>query len=266
MIYPNKNIYKSIIEIQKQGIPSVLVTVIDTLHSTPRETGAKMIVKKNGEIINTIGGGIVEKMVIEESLKIINTQKPKIIKYDLEGNSKGKTTGMICGGMMKFFIEPININPYLYIFGAGHIGKAMYQLGLMNNFNITIIDNRNESINDTFFKEASVKLIKDYKASCKEISFLNPAYIIIATHTHKSDEIVLNNLLRLKISYNYIGMVASKRKITEIKKRLIEDKISEEKINTVHSPAGVPINSNTPEEIAISIIAEMIKIKNSTIK
>ncbi|MBU1077692.1 MAG: XdhC/CoxI family protein [Spirochaetes bacterium] len=262
----NNNIYQSVIEIQRKGENAAIITVIETKGSTPREVGAKMIVLSNGSIINTIGGGAVEKLVIEDALKVIKSRKPVTVAYDLEGNSKGKSTGMICGGSMKFFIENIQTGPFLYIFGAGHVGREMYRLGLLYHFNIIMIDNRKEYLKAENFSKAFKLYHIRYPESIKMIQFIDPAYIVIMTQSHDLDEKAVTECLKVVPKYKYLGMIASQKKSNEVKKRLKQKKISEKKIQSLYSPAGLAIGSKTPEEIALSIMAEIVKVKNESNK
>lgn len=262
-IITSRNIYEDILKCQKKGISAALVTVIETEGSTPREVGAKMLVMADGTIINTIGGGAVEMLVIKDALETIKSNKARIVKYALEEKSETKQTGMICGGEMSFFIEPLLPQPFLYLFGAGHIGKVMYQLGIMNRFNVIIIDDRTEYANKENFPDAVDVIAGEYNEIIDKLEFKQPAYIVIMTKSHFSDELVLKNILKKNSKYSYLGMVASKIKFAEIREHLKKDGIPEKLINSVYAPVGLPIKSKTPEEIAISIMAEIIKVKNS---
>lgn len=260
----SNNIYQSVLDIQQQGIAGALITVISTKGSTPRETGAKMIVKQNGEIIDTIGGGDIENIIIKDALEVIKTQKHKIVEYALEKHSKGEPTGMICGGSMKFFIENINLKPFLYIIGSGHVGRVMYELGILNQFNTTMIDNRKEYLQKEDFPDAIQFHYGDYPQTIQKVEFQSPAYVVIMTQSHELDRIVLEECLRKKTKYTYLAMIASKKKAHEIKENLKKRKIPQKRLDIVHSPAGLPIGSKRPSEIAVSIMAEIIKEKNSS--
>ncbi len=164
---------------------------------------------------------------------------------------------------MKFFIENIQTNPYLYIFGAGNVGRAMYQLGLIYNFNIILIDDRKGFLKKEDFQNAFQLLNGNYQNIVKNIIFLKLSYVIIMTQLHETDQKVLKECLKKNFNYKYLGMVASKKKIAEIRKKLLKEQVTEKKLNTVYSPAGLPIHSKTPDEIALSIMAEIIQVKNS---
>jgi xanthine dehydrogenase accessory factor len=263
MIVKSSNIYEEVLKCQKAGIKSALVTVIDKEGSVPRDIGSKMLVKEDGSIINTIGGGAVEMMVIRDALDVIKKRKPKIVSYSLDEEIEGQKTGMICGGKMDFFIEPIIFNPFIYIFGCGHIGQNLYQLAIMNNFNTIMIDNRKEFADKEKFKDAQDVILCDYKEIEKFVNIKDDSYIVIVTHSHFTDEIALKSILKMNINYKYLGVIGSKKKSEEMKKLLKQEGFSDDVINSIRMPVGIDIKSQTPEEIAISIIAEIIKVKNS---
>ncbi len=259
----SKNIYETILECQKNGIGAALATVIETKGSTPREVGAKMLVFEDGTTVDTVGGGAIEMFVIKDALEILKEGKPKIVEYSLEEEGKGTQTGMICGGDMKFFIEPVINNPFLYIFGGGHICKFMYKLALMNHFNVIVVDDREEYANSERYPDAMEVIADNYDSAIKKIYFKQPAYVVIMTKSHFSDEIALKNVLKKDVKFKYIGMVASKIKTKEIKEHLLKEGFKKSLIDSVYAPVGLPIKSKTPEEIAVSIMAEIIKVKNS---
>ncbi len=258
----NGNIFEAIRNVQRTGRTAALVTVVETKGSTPRDAGAKMIVFEDGSIIDTIGGGVVEQYIITEAKKVIKSNTPKLLHYSLDDNKDGIETGMICGGDMKVFIEPIKNSPSLYIFGAGHIGKHLYSIGIINNFNINIYDVKKESVDFEFYSNANHIETGQYKDVIPAIEFASPAFVVIATKSHYTDEVVLRELLKSEHKFKYIGMVASKKKFTTIKEHLLESGMDKEKLEKVKSPVGLPINSESPAEIAVSIFAEIILEKN----
>ncbi|MDD5067251.1 MAG: XdhC family protein [bacterium] len=258
------NIFQAILELQKNNEKAALVTVTGTKGSTPRETGSRMIVRADGSIIDTIGGGAVEKLVIARALKVIRSGSALRAEYDLDkGNRKGKRTGMICGGSMQFFIENIQVHPSLYIFGAGHCGQALYQLGLMNRFSVFMADDRKEVASRKRYPEASGIFTGPYGRTVPKIGFKEHSYAVIMTEAHRYDELVLRKCLEVPgFPFRYLAMVSSRKKADEIKGRCIRDGYPVKKIKALHAPAGLEIGSKAPAEIAVSIMAEMIKVKN----
>ena len=247
------NDLKTVIE---QGIPAVLCLVTDTTGSTPRKAGSKMLVFHDGSIKGTIGGGSIEFQVIQDALKNISCGAPFSKRFNLEDDLK-----MHCGGTMEVYFEAIGCTPKLYIFGGGHIGKALagYATGL--GFRPFVFDQR-----EGIFEEWNTSEIEtrtgDYLQIIDSLTFDNNTYVAIVTHKHDFDETVL--LACIKHEFAYLGMIGSKRKVAEIRKNAIENhNIPEARLEKVDMPIGIPFAAETPAEIAISIIAKIIDVKNT---
>ena len=248
-----ERIYREIIDLCDQGKTIALATVIETVGSSPGKAGAKMIVKKDGTTIGTVGGGRVELAVIKEGIEVIRSNTPKFIEYELKKD-------MLCGGRMKIFVEPILTDPALYIFGAGHIGQALSKIAATAGFEITVIDDRKEFVTKERFPEARELISGKYEKVVSALPLNHNSYIVIATRDHSTDETVLSECIGR--GYAYIGMVASKEKANSILARLREKGIPEELLREVRAPIGLAIASRTPGEIAVSIMAEIISVKN----
>jgi xanthine dehydrogenase accessory factor len=247
------NDLKTVIE---QGNPAVLCVVTETTGSTPRKAGSKMLVFQDGTIKGTVGGGSVEFQAIQDALKIISCGEPFMKRFHLEQDLK-----MHCGGTMEIYFEPIGCLPKLYIFGGGHIGKALagYATGL--GFRPFVFDQR-EGIFDDWNMSGVETQNGDFLQIIDPLPFDNNTYIAIVTHKHDFDETVL--LACLPHEFAYLGMIGSKRKVAEIRKNALENhSVSEAQLNKVDMPIGIPFAAETPSEIAISIIAKMIDVKNT---
>jgi xanthine dehydrogenase accessory factor len=247
------NDLKTVIE---QGIPAVLCIVTGTTGSTPRKAGSKMLVFRDGTIKGTVGGGSVEFQTIQDALKIISCGEPFTKRFHLEDDLK-----MHCGGTMEIYFEPIACLPKLYIFGGGHIGKALagYATGL--GFRPFVFDQR-----EGIFDEWNIPDVNtqngDFLQIIDSLPFDNNTYIAIVTHKHDFDEAVL--LACLPHEFAYLGMIGSKRKVAEIRKNALENhNFTEALLSKVDMPIGIPFAAETPAEIAISIIAKMIDVKNT---
>ena len=249
-------IFREIVDLCNQGKAIALATVVESEGSTPGKAGAKMIVKKDGTTIGTIGGGQVEFAVIKEGIEAIRTKTPKLMEYELK-----EADDLLCGGRMKIFVEPILISPHLYIFGAGHIGQALTRIAATTGFDTFVIDDREEFLTKERFPEAKQLISGDYERTISDLQLDHNSYIVIATRDHRIDETVLEGCIGR--DYVYIGMVASKEKANTIFARLKEKGISEERLKEVHTPIGLSTGSKTPGEIAVSIMAEIISVKNS---
>lgn len=252
-----KDIYEEIIRVKQEGIPAALATVTSVKGSSPGKEHFKMLVSQDGNIIGTVGGGSLESLVIEKSKEIIKTEKAE--QFDFNLNMIGEcATGMLCGGSITVFIEPI-VNHFAYIFGGGHVGLYLSQVLTMIGFSTVIIDDRAEFSNKERFPEATNTIAGDYDSIMKTIELKKPSYIIITTRGHNYDEEVLE--WAIKQEAKYIGMIGSKKKVATIYDNLKAKGISQEELDKVYSPIGLKINAVSAEEIAISIAAELIQIK-----
>jgi xanthine dehydrogenase accessory factor len=256
------NIYKKIVELQENQTPFALVTVLSTKGSVPREPGAKMIVMQSGKIYGTIGGSSVEARVIDEAINAIQSQKIIIVKHDLFDEEE-KDTGMVCGGMMEFLIEPLALGEKLYVFGGGHVALPLVQLAAKVGFSIIVIDDRNEFVSAERFPEAYQCIQAKPGKYAEELKLSDNDYVVIVTPGHKDDYAVLRGVI--KKPAKYLGMIGSKVKRQEIYDKLKStDGVSEKELKKVHCPIGLEIGSETPEEIAVSIVAELIKIRRAS--
>lgn len=249
------DIWNELVKLEKEGIPAALVTVIHTRGSTPREIGAKMIVTLDGNTSGTIGGSAVEALVIEKAKEAISKGKVLRVEYDLDDVEK-TSTGMVCGGKMEFFIEPLKRFPRLYIFGGGHVGLALAKMAAVLEYPHVIIDDRPEYTTSERFPQALERHTGSLSGISGHIELVQPAYIIVVTRCHDTDLEVMRGVLGKP--YEYLGMICSRKKRAEVFKILEEEGFSKEELGRVHAPIGLDIGSKTPAEIAISILAEVI--------
>jgi xanthine dehydrogenase accessory factor len=250
------DIYEEILKIKNKGECAALATVISTDGSTPREQGAKILIRQDGSIEGTVGGGLMEKMVREEAVNVIENGIPKMVHFDLTGKEKG---GMICGGVAAVYIEAIVPKSAIFILGAGHIGFYLARIAKMADFRVVVGDNRPEYANRERFPEADEILAEDYDKIFTKLTVNSSAFIVIVTHGHTHDQAVLEWALTTRA--RYIGMIGSRKKTRQVLDNLISKGFSEEDIDKrVHSPIGLDIKAETPAEIAISIMAEIIQV------
>jgi xanthine dehydrogenase accessory factor len=253
-----KSIYDEITLAVQNRRNAALCIVTSTKGSAPRKIGAKMIVYDNAEISGTIGGGDLEKKVIDNALDAIKARKPAIFKHDLLNQH-----GMCCGGVVEIYIEPIMNKKKLYIFGSGHTGHALAKYAVNLEFDIFIIDDRKEYL-DEINIEGVNKFNLDHNKALKTLPFGEDVFIVIVTYSHQIDRDILAYCI--KQPFAYLGMIGSRRKIEMTKKMFIEGKIgTAEDFEKIHMPIGVDIAAETPGEIAISILAEIIKVKNKVL-
>lgn len=237
--------------------PFVLAIVTGTKGSVPGHIGAKMVVKEDGKTSGTIGGGKVEKLVIEESLNILKREgKPKALSFLLNEDN-----GYMCGGEMLIYLEAFGITKHIVIFGAGHVGKALAYLGHFTGLTTIVVDDRPEFANKEQLPFADKIVLEDYIKSFDKLTFNDNSFIVITTRDHEKDYIVTKKSLDTEAKY--IGLIGSSSKKKRIFNMLKQDGFTEEKIQRIHCPIGISIKSETPEEIAVSIIAEIIDISKS---
>lgn len=249
----------------------VIAKVIETKGSTPRKKGAWMLVRNDGSFQGTVGGGILELEAQKRALELFKSKKAYIHHFILEADKK-QGLDMRCGGDVDIafeYIDKKNSDKFLnefstksiaYIFGAGHVGLAVEPVLRYVGFETVIIDDREEFVNkERFPKAKEIIKIQDYKNSFSQIEINKDSYIIIVTRGHTGDYEVIKQ--SLKYDCAYIGMIGSRKKVANTFKKLKEEGISQDSINKVHSPIGLDIKAETPEEIAISIVAEMIKVR-----
>ena len=255
------SLFQKIVEIEQNHIPAALVTIIKTQGSVPRNIGTKMIVQLDGEIYGTIGGSTVEAIVIEEAQNVIQTGQTRIVTHTLSDELK-LDTGMICGGTLDLFIEPILIPEKVYIFGGGHVGFHVASFVKHVGFEYIIIDDRPEFASTDRFPDALRRIVDNPESVATNLDITNNDYIVIVTHGHQYDYEVLRSVITK--AARYIGMIASTTKRNNIFHKLrTMDKISDHLLSRIHSPIGVDIGAETPEEIAISIVAELIQARRS---
>ena len=243
-------------KIQEAKEPVALCIIVAVKGSTPRKEGAKMLVYESGKFCGTIGGGNLEKKVIENALAVIKKNEPQLFRHDLLHQHS-----MCCGGTVDVYIEPIMKKNKLYIFGAGHTGQALAKYAVDMEFEVVMIDDRKEYI-DQITIEGVNKMNLNFEQALSLLPFDKQTYITIMTYEHSIDRNIL--AFCIKKVYAYLGMIGSLRKVELTKKMFIESGLaSKEKLDTVEMPMGLNKNSESPEEIAISILAKLIQTNNS---
>jgi xanthine dehydrogenase accessory factor len=252
------SIYDEITSAANGSKKAALCIVTSTKGSTPRKTGAKMIVFDDGGISGTIGGGDLEKKAIQDALEVIKDRKPGVFKHDLLNQH-----GMCCGGIVEIYIEPLMKKKKLYIFGSGHTGHALAKYAVNFEFDVYIIDDRKEYLDEINIEDVN-KMNIEHNTALQSLPFDDDVFIVIVTYSHQIDRDILAYCI--KKPFAYLGMIGSRRKIEVTKKMFIEGKIgTEEDFKKIHMPIGIDIAAETPDEIAISILAEMIKVKNKVL-
>ena len=252
-------IYQELANIAVKGERAVLATVISSQGSAPRKAGAKMVIKGDGTLVGSIGGGNVEQAVQEKAIAVMKSGEPQIMHFDLTGS--GEEAWMICGGQMDVFLEPILPAETLYLFGAGHLSQSTAAMAKMLGLRVVVIDPRPDYNNNDRFPNADSLVVEEYDNAFSKLNVDENSYIVIYTPGHVSDEKCLQ--FAAGTAAKYVGMIGSKKKVKEIKERLRKKGVSQQQLDGIHAPIGLEINAQTPEEIAVSILAEITKVRRS---
>jgi len=252
------NIYEEIVKLQRDGRSGAVATIVNARGSIPSFQSAKMLIRDDGSIAGTIGGGCVEAEVWQAAREVIAQEKPRTLTFDLNQDPK-YDTGLVCGGTLEIFIEPVLPVPLLYIFGAGHVSFAVFNAARNAGFDCVVTDDREAYANTERFPGALQVVAKDFDDALKDLAPAESSYIVIATRGHRDDMRVLR--WAVQTPARYIGMVGSKRKAITVFRELTREGLSAELFDRVHSPVGLDIGAVTPEEIAVSIVAELIAVR-----
>jgi xanthine dehydrogenase accessory factor len=255
------DIYREIAKAIAEGESVALATVVLATAGSPRKEGTKMLIRKDGSTMGTVGGGGVEAQVRQEALEVMGEGKPRLLHFGLAGE-EGEQRGMICGGRMDVFIEPIVAQPTLYLFGAGHISLPVAKIGKLLGFRVVVVDQDPESADPGRFPEADMILVEQWEQLFPKLQMDDSSYIVILTGNHITDQGVLE--WALGTGARYIGMVGSKSKREAMFSHLSAKGVADKSLNRVHFPIGLEIQAETPEEIAVSILAQIIKIRRAS--
>jgi xanthine dehydrogenase accessory factor len=251
---------EEVVRLRREGRKCALATIVQVNGSIPSYESAKILVRDDGTMAGTIGGGCVEADVWAAAREVIETEKARRLSFHL-GEDAAYDNGLICGGQLDVFIEPMVPQPRAFIFGAGHISKSLCQVAAMVGFAPVIIDNREAFANAERFPLAAEIHAAEYEDVCAKLDINSSSYIIIVTRGHRDDMRVLRWAIRTPA--RYVAMIGSKRKTIAVVKELEKEGFAREVFDRLHAPMGLDIGAITPEEIAISVAAEMIAIRRN---
>ncbi len=249
------DIYEEIVKLRQEGRRGAVATIVNVRGSIPSFETAKMLVRDDGSIAGTIGGGCVEAEIWQAAREVMESEKPRTLTFNLNQDPKFDT-GLVCGGTLDIFVEPILPSALLYIFGAGHVSVNLYQVARRAGFDVIVVDDREAYANRQRFPEAKEIIAEDFDQAMARLNPGEAAYLVIVTRGHRDDMRVLR--WAVQTPARYIGMIGSKRKTITIFKELTKEGLSPELFKRVHAPIGLDIGAITPEEIAVAITAELI--------
>ena len=234
--------------IRQKGGSAILATLVSVEGDFPEGEGLKILMKTSGEKVGSLLGGVeLEKKILGESEVMVREKKPKVLVL---GSENGKA---------EILLEPVFSESTVYIFGGGHISEQLAPLAMKVHFKVVVIDDRQMFANRERFPEVDEVIVSEFDKCFDQLNIDDSSYMVIVTRGHLFDGFVLEQAV--KTDARYIGMIGSKKKIKTLYEILMKKGVSKETLNRVHAPIGLDINSETPEEIAVSIVAELIKVR-----
>jgi len=255
------DLFEEIVKMRQAGRRAALATIVHTNGSIPSYESSRMLVREDGSIAGTIGGGCVEAEVWAAAKDVMQKEAPRKMVFNLN-NEASYDNGLICGGTLEVFVEPILPQPMLYLFGGGHVSMAVAKAASAAGFGIGVVDDRETFANQERFPMAQ-KILASYAEAFQEIHPNAASYLVIVTRGHKEDMRVLAWAVRTEA--RYVGMIGSKRKVLSVYKALENDGYKAEEFERVYAPMGLEIGALSPEEIAVSIVAELVAVRRNAV-
>jgi xanthine dehydrogenase accessory factor len=253
------DLFEEIVRMRRAGQRGALATIVHTNGSIPSFESSRMLIREDGSIVGTVGGGCVEADVWAAAKEVMQKEAPRKLVFHLN-NEASYDNGLICGGTVEVFVEPILPQPVVYLFGAGHVSTAVAKAAQSAGFGVGVIDDRETFANMQRFPMAQ-EIYTSFDDAFEKLKPGASSYIVIVTRGHKEDMRVVAWAVRTNA--RYIGMIGSKRKVLSVYKALEAEGFNNEEFERVFAPVGVEIGALTPEEIAISIVAELIAVRRN---
>jgi xanthine dehydrogenase accessory factor len=254
------DIYDEIVRLRKLGQKCALATIVQVRGSIPSYESAKLLVREDGSMMGTIGGGCVEAEVWTAAREVIDSEKPRHLTFSL-GQDAAYDNGLICGGQLNIFVEPVVPQPRAFIFGGGHVSKSISKVASIAGFATVIIDDREAFANKERFPEADETFADEYENVFEKLPVTSSSYIIIVTRGHRDDMRVLR--WAVGTPAKYISMIGSKRKTISVIHELEKEGFERKAFERIFAPMGLEIGAESPEEIAVSVVAEMIAVRRA---
>jgi xanthine dehydrogenase accessory factor len=252
------DLYEELVRLRREGRRCALCTIVDVRGSIPSYESAKLLVRDDGTFVGTIGGGCVEAEVWTAAREAIATGRAKHLSFNL-GQDAAYDSGLICGGQLDVFVEPVLPQPRAYIFGAGHISKSLSRIASLAGFATVVVDDRESFANRERFPDADEVIAGEYEEVFPRLPVNDTSYIVIVTRGHRDDMRVLK--WAALTPARHVAMIGSKRKVISVVKELEKEGLPREALERIHAPMGLEIGAVTPEEIAVSVVAEMIAVR-----
>ncbi len=254
------DIFDEIVRLRSLGQKCALATIVQVRGSIPSYESAKLLVREDGSMMGTIGGGCVEAEVWNAAREVIESEKPKHLTFSL-GQDAAYDNGLICGGQLNIFVEPIVPQPRAFIFGGGHVSKSISKVATLAGFSTVIVDDREAFANKDRFPEADETYAEEYEAVFPKLAVTSSSYLIIVTRGHRDDMRVLR--WAVGTPAKYVAMIGSKRKTISVIHELEKEGFERSAFEKIFAPMGLDIGAESPEEIAIAVVAEMIAVRRA---
>jgi xanthine dehydrogenase accessory factor len=258
----SQDVFEALTQALDRGEDAALVTIVSAQGSTPQRVGAKMLVFADGRTVGTIGGGCYESDAFWKAKESLQSRKPQLVKYDLTDDF-AQESGLICGGNMQVYIEPLESTPHLHVIGAGHVGYHLAKLAHTIGFKVHVLDDRDKFANRERFPEAADVTVDSIPDWLHHAVIPSNAYVVVVTRGHTHDLDALRSLAARDL--RYLGLIGSKAKVKRIYDALLAEGMPPECLRRVHAPVGLDIGAVSPEEIAVSILAELIAVRRGKI-
>ena len=252
------DLYREIVRIREAGERAALATIVRRVGSAPRKDSAKMLVRQDGSFLGSVGGGCVEAEVWQAAREVIETGQPSLIRHELK-EEDAENEGLICGGVVEVFVEPILSDPRLIILGAGHLGQAIARIGKMVGFHVAVVDDREAFANRERFPDADEIVVAPFERALGRTRVDSNSFVVIVTRGHSHDRTATE--AAVAADARYVGLVGSRRKIKIIVESLLQSGHPPERFRNLYAPIGLPVGAETPEEIAVAVIGELIALR-----
>ncbi|MBM3744227.1 MAG: xanthine dehydrogenase [Acidobacteria bacterium] len=252
------DVFEELVRLRRLGQRCALATIVEAHGSIPSYESAKLLVREDGSTLGTVGGGCIEAEVFNTAREVMHSGKPRRLSFDL-AREVAFDNGLVCGGQLEVFVEPVIPPPRAFIFGAGHISKSLSKVAAVAGFATVVVDDRESFARRERFPEAEEVRAGEYEAVFPRLPVSESSFIVIVTRGHRDDLRVLR--LAARTPARYVAMIGSRRKVAALARQLEEEGVPREALERIHAPMGLDIGAVTPDEIAVATVAEMIAVR-----
>ncbi len=253
------NLYQLMARSFEQGQSAALATIVQTQGSTPRRVGSKMLIYANGRTVGTVGGGKMEFLTIQAAVEAIRQDESRLLHFDLTGEEAESPEVGICGGGADVFVDVLAAPPTLLVVGGGHVAQPMAEIGAMCGFRVVVLDDRADMVSAERFPHAAERISGDIVETLSHITITANTWIVIVTRGHAHDQDALRAVLASPAAY--VGMIGSRSKVQTVLGQLQAEGIDPARLAQVRAPIGLNLGGQTPAEIAVSIMAEILMLR-----